>query len=214
MSDRDAVRVTVELLVRDDYLGRTGGARQAEMILDADFLGMCGRHALVHPVERGRRAETLKPECRCCAARGHAASGSSIRRFPAAKVAPRSREDIYCATETTDTRAGRDRVRVARPEERRGRSNGPLAARPSSLPTRRWVEREPVVGAHLGIETWEAGAGRADPERHRKMWERVAISRPTAPAGGSTASLVCFTSTKVITVDQADGAGAARTGGQ
>src|SRR5215218_5535583 len=60
-------------------------------------------------------------------------------------------------------------------------SNRPLAARPSSLPTRRQVEREAVVAACLGIETWEAGAGRADPERHRKTWGRVAISRPTAP---------------------------------
>ena len=52
-------------------------------------------------------------------------------------------------------------------EESGDGSNRPLAARPSFLSTRRWVIQA-VVAAHLGIETWEAGDGRADRERHRK----------------------------------------------
>jgi hypothetical protein len=62
-------------------------------------------------------------------------------------------------------------------------SNRPLVARPSSLPTRRQVEREAVVAACLSIETWEAGVGRAGPERHDKMWVTCRYFRTHSTSG-------------------------------
>jgi hypothetical protein len=67
-------------------------------------------------------------------------------------------------------------------EESGDGSNRPLAARPSSLPTRRWVIQA-VVAAHLGIETWEAGVGRAGPERHQKMWVTCRYFRTHSTSG-------------------------------